>query len=98
MLHISLQNQKYSFSDKKTLSFLVLHILFVCVQVVPVLALGLMHTIGNVLTNISLGKVTVSFTHTIKAMEPFFAVILSVLFLAQVRFHFFFVRMFYNLY
>ncbi|KAK1370277.1 Phosphoenolpyruvate/phosphate translocator 2, chloroplastic [Heracleum sosnowskyi] len=52
-------------------------------QVVPVLTLGLMHTIGNVLTNISLGKVAVSFTHTIKAMEPFFAVIMSVFFLAQ---------------
>lgn len=52
-------------------------------QVVPVLTLGLIHTIGNVLTNISLGKVTVSFTHTIKAMEPFFAVIMSLVFLAQ---------------
>ncbi|KAL8109852.1 phosphoenolpyruvate/phosphate translocator 2, chloroplastic-like [Apium graveolens] len=52
-------------------------------QVVPVLTLGLFHTIGNVLTNISLGKVSVSFTHTIKAMEPFFAVLLCVLFLGQ---------------
>ncbi|WOG84128.1 hypothetical protein DCAR_0103309 [Daucus carota subsp. sativus] len=52
-------------------------------QVVPVLTLGLIHTIGNVLTNISLGKVNVSFTHTIKAMEPFFTVMLSFLFLAQ---------------
>lgn len=38
---------------------------------------------GNLLTNVSLGKVAVSFTHTIKAMEPFFTVILSALFLAE---------------
>jgi hypothetical protein len=36
------------------------------------------------LTNISLGKVAVSFTHTIKAMEPFFTVVLSSLLLGQV--------------
>lgn len=41
---------------------------------------------GNLLTNISLGKASVSFTHTIKAMEPFFTVLLSALFLAEVRF------------
>jgi len=37
-----------------------------------VLPLAMIHTLGNLLTNISLGKVAVSFTHTIKAMEPFF--------------------------
>jgi solute carrier family 35 protein E1 len=31
-----------------------------------------------------LGKVAVSFTHTIKAMEPFFSVVLSSLFLGDV--------------
>uniref|UniRef100_A0A7N0U903 Sugar phosphate transporter domain-containing protein n=1 Tax=Kalanchoe fedtschenkoi TaxID=63787 RepID=A0A7N0U903_KALFE len=46
-----------------------------------VLALAVVHTIGNLLTNISLGKVSVSFTHTIKALEPFFTVVLSALFL-----------------
>ncbi|XP_022895123.1 phosphoenolpyruvate/phosphate translocator 2, chloroplastic-like isoform X2 [Olea europaea var. sylvestris] len=45
------------------------------------LALG--HTIGNLLTNISIGKVAVSFTHTIKAMEPFFTVLLSALLLGE---------------
>ncbi|KAL7135824.1 hypothetical protein ABFS83_11G123800 [Erythranthe nasuta] len=45
------------------------------------LAIG--HTAGNLLTNISLGKVAVSFTHTIKAMEPFFTVLLSLLFFAE---------------
>lgn len=33
----------------------------------------------------SLGKVAVSFTHTIKASEPFFSVILSAMFLGEVR-------------
>ncbi|GER41319.1 phosphoenolpyruvate/phosphate translocator 2 [Striga asiatica] len=45
--------------------------------------LSLGHTIGNLLTNISLGKVAVSFTHTIKAMEPFFTVLLSSLFFGE---------------
>lgn len=40
---------------------------------------------GNLLTNISIGKVAVSFTHTIKSMEPFFTVVLSALFLGEVR-------------
>ena len=46
--------------------------------------LAIVHTLGNVLTNVSLGKVAVSFTHTIKAMEPFFSVLLSSLFLGDV--------------
>jgi hypothetical protein len=37
--------------------------------------LALSHLVGNVLTNISLRQVAVSFTHTIKAAEPFFSVI-----------------------
>lgn len=47
------------------------------------LALG--HMLGTVFTNMSLGKVAVSFTHTIKASEPFFTVVLSALFLGEVR-------------
>eukprot|EP00884_Botryococcus_braunii_P002315 jgi/Botrbrau1/12084/Bobra.0186s0008.1 len=39
---------------------------------ISILPLALVHTLGNLLTNISLGQVAVSFTHTIKAMEPFF--------------------------
>ncbi|XP_027075292.1 phosphoenolpyruvate/phosphate translocator 2, chloroplastic [Coffea arabica] len=50
-------------------------------EAIFLLAVG--HTVGNLLTNISLGKVAVSFTHTIKAMEPFFTVLLSVLFLGE---------------
>ncbi|KAK3164014.1 hypothetical protein QOZ80_1AG0011420 [Eleusine coracana subsp. coracana] len=46
------------------------------------LALG--HMLGTVFTNMSLGKVAVSFTHTIKASEPFFTVLLSALFLGEV--------------
>ena len=48
-----------------------------------VLPLAMIHTAGNLLTNISLGKVAVSFTHTIKAMEPFFSVLFSYLFLGR---------------
>lgn len=35
-------------------------------QVIAVLPLAAVHTLGNLLTNVSLGKVAVSFTHTIK--------------------------------
>jgi Triose-phosphate Transporter family len=46
-----------------------------------VLPLAGVHTLGNLLTNVSLGMVAVSFTHTIKALEPMFSVILSSMFL-----------------
>ncbi|KAL6897896.1 hypothetical protein ACP4OV_006855 [Aristida adscensionis] len=52
-------------------------------QYAKLLPLALIHMLGNVCTNMSLGKVAVSFTHTIKAMEPFFSVLLSVLFLGE---------------
>jgi len=52
-------------------------------QYAKLLPLALIHMLGNVFTNMSLGKVAVSFTHTVKAMEPFFSVLLSVLFLGQ---------------
>ncbi|KAK2365542.1 holo-[acyl-carrier-protein] synthase [Trifolium repens] len=52
-------------------------------KLVAILPLAVAHTLGNLLTNISLGKVAVSFTHTIKAMEPFFTVVLSSLLLGQ---------------
>ncbi|KVI09188.1 protein of unknown function DUF250 [Cynara cardunculus var. scolymus] len=52
-------------------------------QIVPVLVLAVAHTMGNLLTNISLGRVAVSFTHTIKAMEPFFTVLFSALLLSE---------------
>ena len=48
-----------------------------------ILPLAAVHTFGNLLTNVSLGMVAVSFTHTIKAMEPLFSVMLSALFLGQ---------------
>ena len=50
----------------------------------PIVPLAVIHTVGNLLTNVSLGKVAVSFTHTIKAMEPFFSVLLSALFLGDI--------------
>jgi solute carrier family 35 protein E1 len=53
-------------------------------QYAKILPLAIIHVMGNAFTNMSLGKVAVSFTHTIKAMEPFFSVLLSALFLGQV--------------
>nr|GEV21756.1 triose phosphate/phosphate translocator, non-green plastid, chloroplastic-like [Tanacetum cinerariifolium] len=53
-------------------------------QLVAILPLAVMHTLGNASTNMSLGKVSVSFTNTIKAMEPFFTVILSTIFLGEI--------------
>ncbi|KAG8388572.1 hypothetical protein BUALT_Bualt02G0139300 [Buddleja alternifolia] len=52
-------------------------------QLALILPLAVVHTLGNLFTNMSLGKVAVSFTHTIKAMEPFFSVVLSAMFLGE---------------
>ncbi|PIA29195.1 hypothetical protein AQUCO_06100001v1 [Aquilegia coerulea] len=52
-------------------------------QLVAILPLAMVHTLGNLFTNMSLGKVAVSFTHTIKAMEPFFSVLFSALFMGE---------------
>ncbi|KAG6746022.1 hypothetical protein POTOM_050534 [Populus tomentosa] len=52
-------------------------------QLAMILPLAVVHTLGNLFTNMSLGKVAVSFTHTIKAMEPFFSVVLSAMFLGE---------------
>ncbi|XP_050224128.1 triose phosphate/phosphate translocator, non-green plastid, chloroplastic [Mercurialis annua] len=52
-------------------------------QLAAILPLAVVHTLGNLFTNMSLGKVAVSFTHTIKAMEPFFSVLLSAMFLGE---------------
>ncbi|EOA16960.1 hypothetical protein CARUB_v10005189mg [Capsella rubella] len=52
-------------------------------QLAAILPLAVVHTLGNLFTNMSLGKVSVSFTHTIKAMEPFFSVLLSAMFLGE---------------
>ncbi|KAL3529536.1 hypothetical protein ACH5RR_008858 [Cinchona calisaya] len=48
-----------------------------------ILPLAVVHTLGNLFNNMSLGKIGVSFTHTIKAMEPFFSVALSAMFLGE---------------
>ncbi|KAG8652565.1 phosphoenolpyruvate/phosphate translocator 1, chloroplastic [Manihot esculenta] len=52
-------------------------------QLAAIVPLAMVHTLGNLFTNMSLGKVAVSFTHTIKAMEPFFSVVLSAMFLGE---------------
>lgn len=49
-----------------------------------VTVLATTHLLGNAFTNVSLGKVAVSFTHTVKALEPVFSVGLSALFLGTV--------------
>ena len=50
-------------------------------QVAP---LSIMHLLGFLTTNMSLGAVNVSLTHTIKSLEPFFTVVLSYFFLGAV--------------
>jgi solute carrier family 35 protein E1 len=50
----------------------------------PIATLGMVHMLGNALTNVSLGKVAVSFTHTVKALEPVFSVGLSAIFLGNI--------------
>ncbi|KAH6809467.1 Glucose-6-phosphate/phosphate translocator-like protein [Perilla frutescens var. frutescens] len=52
-------------------------------QLAAIFPLAVVHTLGNLFTNMSLGQVSVSFTHTIKAMEPFFSVLLSAMFLGE---------------
>ncbi|KAK8676360.1 hypothetical protein V6N13_034410 [Hibiscus sabdariffa] len=52
-------------------------------QLAVIIPLAVVHTLGNLLTNVSIGRVNVSFTHTIKAMEPFFTVLFSVLILGE---------------
>jgi solute carrier family 35 protein E1 len=53
-------------------------------QLAVIFPLAIVHMLGNLFTNMSLGKVSVSFTHTIKAMEPFFSVVLSAMFLGEI--------------
>jgi len=43
--------------------------------------LALVHVLGNVFTNLSLRAMAVSLTHTLKASEPFFSVVISKLFI-----------------
>ncbi|CAL9767154.1 unnamed protein product [Musa acuminata subsp. burmannicoides] len=52
-------------------------------QLAAIVPLAIVHTLANLFTNMSLGKVAVSFTHTIKALEPFFTVVLSAMFLGE---------------
>lgn len=42
------------------------------VQAKEILPLATVHTLGNLLTNVSLGRVAVSFTHTIKVSSTTF--------------------------
>lgn len=67
-----------------------MYVYVICFQLAAIFPLAIVHTLGNLFTNMSLGKVAVSFTHTIKAMEPFFSVILSAMFLGEVRMQLFF--------
>ena len=49
-----------------------------------VFPLSVLHLAGFLTTNMSLGAVNVSLTHTIKSLEPFFTVFLSYIFLGSV--------------
>lgn len=42
-----------------------------------IVPLGFLHAAGFLLTNMSLGKVSVAFTHTVKSTEPFFSAALT---------------------
>lgn len=52
-------------------------------QLYCIFPLGLGHVFAHLLTQISLGNVPVSFTHTIKATSPIFSVILAHIFLKE---------------
>ncbi|KAJ9529796.1 hypothetical protein QJQ45_022195 [Haematococcus lacustris] len=69
--------------NKQALKAMPLPLTCTTIQVRGILPLALVHTLGNTLTNISLGAVAVSFTHTIKALEPLFSVLLSAVFLGE---------------
>lgn len=43
-----------------------------------------MHTTGHIMTVVSLGAGAVSFTHIVKAAEPFFSTVMSAVFLKSV--------------
>uniref|UniRef100_A0A7S1TKR7 Sugar phosphate transporter domain-containing protein n=1 Tax=Erythrolobus australicus TaxID=1077150 RepID=A0A7S1TKR7_9RHOD len=49
--------------------------------------LALAHLAGNLFTNLSLRQMAVSFTHTIKASEPFFSVVIGKVFVPGTAFH-----------
>jgi len=49
-----------------------------------VFPLSILHLVGFLTTNMSLGAVNVSLTHTIKSLEPFFTVFLSWIFLGSI--------------
>jgi solute carrier family 35 protein E1 len=53
-------------------------------QLLAIFPLALAHSLGNLFTNMSLGKVTVTFTHTVKSMEPFIYVLVSSMLLRKV--------------
>jgi drug/metabolite transporter (DMT)-like permease len=76
-------------TTEKTCNLFFVCCFLICVQLLrlqlgKIAPLALGHMLGTVFTNMSLGKVAVSFTHTIKASEPFFTVLLSALFLGEV--------------
>jgi len=72
-------------TEESILLLFILSLIAFSSQILAILPLAVAHTFGNLLTNVSLGKVAVSFTHTIKALEPFFTVLFAALFLGEVR-------------
>lgn len=60
MMHSSYSNWHLRCSDQLCCT------IFSILQILTVLPLAIVHTMGNLFTNVSLGRVAVSFTHTIK--------------------------------
>lgn len=56
-------------------------------ELMSIYPLAIAHLLGNIFTNLSLRQMAVSFTHTIKAAEPFFSVVLARIFLPGSAFH-----------
>ncbi|GBG67579.1 hypothetical protein CBR_g708 [Chara braunii] len=52
-------------------------------QIKALIPVAMCHAFGHVMSNVSFSSVAVSFTHTIKALEPFFSATASQLFLGQ---------------
>lgn len=55
-----------------------------CDDAKAIAPIALMHTTGHIMTVVSLGAGAVSFTHIVKAAEPFFSTIMSAIFLKSV--------------
>ncbi|KAA8491594.1 Phosphoenolpyruvate/phosphate translocator 2, chloroplastic [Porphyridium purpureum] len=56
-------------------------------EIKAIYPLAVAHLLGNMFTNLSLRQMAVSFTHTIKASEPLFSVVLGKIFVRGTSYH-----------